>query len=91
MYGLRIKGNNELLKVECLGNEDHSNCGSYRANLEKYFGDIVWLTEHKEVAERVMNNSPAWYNSDLETPAHNIEVELLEVVEVTLTIDGVVQ
>ena len=91
MYGLRVKGNNELLKVECLGNEDHSNCGSYQATLEKYFGDIVWLTEHKDVAESVMNNPPSWYNSDLETPQHSMDASLLEVVEVTLTIDGVVQ
>lgn len=84
VYTLRFIGTDKFasISISCFGNDAADNCGSYSATLGKY-GDTIWTTVNKDIAEKVCRNNIPWYNSDVEEPSNDYVGEL-EVVEITI-------
>lgn len=89
MYGLRIKGKKDLLKVSTRSNSDGEFCCDTQFILEDSNWDYpIWLVNKRKQAEKVAKESTDWYNAGYETPTWDNEDWDLEVVEVELIVKG---
>lgn len=96
-YGLRNKKNGRLLTVYTRSNADGDFCCDIQhiliesakpiedimINRENY--DELWLVNSYEKAKKAMV-STEWYNANYETPTHDYDPDVLEVIKVEVSI-----
>ncbi len=59
---------------------DGVNCETVEYTLDTY-GEGIWTTPRKSVAEKVAVTNTEWYNADMESPGNPYTKDNLEVVE----------
>jgi len=83
-YGIRKIGDKLPVTYYTSSNEGGYACvgETYSLATTHYDSDQIWATDSYEQAVHVLNNSTAWYNAGYNSPTHNLEIELYEIVKV---------
>jgi len=85
-FGIWSKSHKHLLKVSCYSNPDETEGDSTRYELEN-FGDNIYLVPTYETAHKTaFANNSKWYCSSYDSPCNSLNVNDLEIVEVTLSV-----
>jgi hypothetical protein len=89
-YAIRKKGKDFPITYSTSSNEGGYACVSVSHYLStdncESVGELVWYSDTKERATRVLNQSTADYNAGYETPNHDLDPKDYEVVQVMMTI-----
>lgn len=79
LFALRNKEAGKLARFSTHSNAPAEFCCDVAYELVDW-GDQVWVTTSREIAEKAANRSEEWYNAGFETPENRF-VGKLEVVE----------
>lgn len=86
-YGLRLNG--QLMSVATRQNKP-GECVEVTHTLVLGAGDMPWIVEFKDIAEKASGTNTPWYNASYDTPVNNYVGEL-QVVRLEVDLELVLQ
>ena len=78
MYALKHVKTGKLMGFYATSNGGEGFCSSVTFELDRY-SDNLWVTDSKDVAERLTTTNTDWYNAGFKNPINDYVGELLVV------------